>query len=114
MSTFTVSGAGSVTFTALEDGWSEPATSSVNTRGFPGGNNIALSIGGRREVTRTVTCVFTDRGEYVTFALMRGEPSPGTLTIDNWDTVSAVLKESNPDPPRADGQVVARAQFILT
>lgn len=114
MSTFAVSGGGSVTFTAIEEGWSEPATAAVNARGFPGGNNVAVSIGGAREVTRTVTCVFSDRGQYVTFALMRGDPSPGTLTIDNWDTVSAVLKETNPDPPRMDGQVVARAQFILT
>lgn len=112
MSSFAVSGSGSVTFTALEDGWSEPATASVNVRGFPGGNNVALSLGGRREVTRSVACVFADRGQYVTFALMRG--AVGTLTIDNWDSVGAVLKESNPDPPRADGQVVARAQFILT
>ena len=37
----------------------------------------------------------------------------GTLVIDHWDTVSAYLKETNPDPPRTDGQVVARAQFIL-
>lgn len=112
MSSFTVSGSGSVTFTTIEDGWSEPATSSVNVRGFPGGNNVAVSLGGRREVSRTVSCVFTDRGQYVTFALLRG--ATGTLVVDNWDTVGAVLKESNPDPPRADGQVVAVAQFILT
>lgn len=114
MSSFSVSGFGSVSFTALEDGWSEPATAAVNTRGFPGGNNVAVSVAGQREVTRTVTCVFTDRGQYVSFALLRGRPTPGTLVIDNWDSVGAVLKESNPDPPRADGQVVARAQFILT
>jgi len=113
VSSFSVSGFGSVSFTALEEGWSEPATSSVNTRGFPGGNNVAVSVGGQREVTRTVTCVFTDRGQYVTFALMRGQPTTGTLVIDHWDTVSAYLKETNPDPPRMDGQVVARAQFIL-
>ncbi len=107
-----MSGSGSVTFTAIEEGWSEPATSAVAVRGFPGGNNVAISLGGRREVTRTVSCVFTDRGQYVSFALMRG--AQGTLTIDNWDSVGAVLKESNPDPPRRDGQVIARAQFILT
>lgn len=112
MSSFSVSGSGSVTFTTIEDGWSEPATSAVNVRGFPGGNNVAVSLGGRREVNRTVACVFANRGLYVSFALMRG--AVGTLVVDNWDTVDAVLKESNPDPPRADGQVVARAQFILT
>lgn len=112
MSSFSVSGSGAVSFIALEDGWSEPATAAVNVRGFPGGNNVAVSLGGRREVTRTVACVFTDRSQYVSFALMRG--AVGTLVIDNWDSVGAVLKESNPDPPRADGQVIARAQFILT
>lgn len=103
---------GGITFTATEDGWSEPATSAVNIRGFPGGNTIAVSLGGRREVTRTVTCLFPNRGQYVSFALLRG--AAASLVIDNWDTVTAVLKESNPDPPRADGQVQARAQFVLT
>lgn len=101
-----------VTFTAIEDGWSEPATSAVNIRGFPGGNNIAVSLGGRREVTRTVSCVFATRADYITFVLARG--AAGSLVIDNWDTVTAVLKEANPDPPRSDGQVQARAQFVLT
>lgn len=114
MSNFSVSGAGSVDFTALEESWSEPATSAVNVRGFPGGDRVALSIGGQREVTRTVTCLFTDRGQYVSFALLRGLDPPGTLTIDNWDSVGAVLKDCNPDPPRRDGQVIARATFILT
>ena len=114
MSSFSVPGFGSVSFTTIEEGWSEPATASVNVRGFPGGNTVAVSIGGQREVSRTLTCVFTDRGQYVSFALLRGRPIPGTLVVDNWDTVSAVLKESNPDPPQTDGQVIARAQFILT
>jgi hypothetical protein len=103
---------GGVAFIALEEGWSEPATSAVSVRGFPGGNNIAISLAGQREVTRTVSCQFANRGLYVTFALLRG--AVATLQIDNWDSVPAVLKESNPDPPRADGQVIARAQFVLT
>jgi hypothetical protein len=111
MSSYDVGG-GAVTFTATEDGWAEPATAAVSVRGFPGGDSVALSLGGQREVTRTVTVYFADRGSYVSFALMRGKV--GTLVIDNWDTVSAVLKESNPDPQLPDGQVRARAQFILT
>jgi hypothetical protein len=109
MSTF-----GGVDFTAVEDGWSEPATSAVSVRGFPGGNTIAVSLGGQREVSRTVTGVFPTRGQYVNIVLLRGQEH--TLTITGWDTgpVNAVLKESNPDPPRTDGQVVARLQFVLT
>ncbi len=112
MTNFTVVSVGSVDFTALEDGWSEPATSAVSVRGFPGGDAIAISLAGQREVTRTVSCLFPTRGQYVSFALLRGKV--GTLVIDHWDTVGAVLKESNADPPRADGQIAARAQFILT
>jgi hypothetical protein len=103
---------GGVSFTAVEDGWSEPAMSAVNVRGFPGGNNVAVSLGGRREVKRTVTCVFVNFAAYLSFVLLRG--AEASLVIDNWNTADAVLIESNPDPPRADGQVVARAQFVLT
>lgn len=103
---------GGITFDALEDGWAEPATSAVSVRGFPGGNSIAVSLGGRREVNRSVTCLFADRGAYVSFALLRG--AVATLVIDNWDTVDAVLKESNADPPFMDGSVRAKAQFVLT
>lgn len=103
---------GGVTFTAVEEGWSEPATSAVTVRGFPGGNNVAISLGGRREVKRNVTCVFTTRPDYISFVLLRG--AEASLVIDNWDTVDAVLVEANPDPPRMDGKVVARAQFVLT
>jgi hypothetical protein len=105
---------GGVDFDTDEAGWSEPATSAVSVRGFPGGDNIAVSLGGQREITRTVTCIFPTRGQYVNFALLRGQVHQ--LLIDDWDTgpVDAVLKEANPDPPRADGQVVARGTFILT
>lgn len=112
MSGFSVPSVGSVSFTALDEGWSEPAMAAVNIRGFPGGDHIALSLGGQREVTRTVTLQFATRGEYVTFAVMRGKV--GTLTIDFWDSVGAVLKESNSNPPQTDGKVKARAQFVLT
>lgn len=104
---------GAAGFTALEDGWSEQATSAVSVRGFPGGDNWAISLGGQREITRTVSCLFADKNAYLTFVLLRG--TEAALSIDVWDPspVDAVLKECNPDPPRADGQVVARASFIL-
>lgn len=103
---------GGIGFEVSEEGWSEPATSAVNVRGFPGGDAIAVSLGGQREVTRTMTCVFETRADYIAFVLLRGAAT--TLVVDNWDTVDAVLKEANPDPPQADGRVKARAQFILT
>lgn len=105
---------GGVDFDTDAAGWSETATSSVDVRGFPGGDTIALSLGGQREVTRTVTCIFPNRGQYVSFILLRGQEH--SLFIENWDTlgINAVLKEANPDPPHTDGQVSARAQFILT
>ena len=99
-------------FTAVEDAWSETATSSVSTRGFPGGDTVAISLGGQREVTRTVTCYFTSRGDWITFVTNRGNDG-GTLTIDNWDSVAAILKEASADPPLPDGRIRARATFIL-
>ncbi len=114
MANYSVPGGGSIDFTTDAAAWSESATSAVSIRGFPGGDDIAISLGGQREVTRTVTCIFPNRGQYVGFAILRGKM--GTLIIDGWDpsSVGAVLKESNPDPPQADGKVVARAQFVLT
>lgn len=102
-----------VVFEAIEDSWSEPATSAVSVRGFPGGDTVAISLGGQREVTRTVTLLFQNRGDYITFVTNRGN-SGGTLTIDNWDSVGAILKEASADPPFPDGTIRARAQFILT
>lgn len=104
---------GGVNFTTDSAGWSEPATSAVSVRGFPGGNTWAISLGGQRELTRTVTCIFPSRGEYVNFALLRGQQHQ--LLITGWDpgAINAVLKEANPDPPSGDGQVVARATFVL-
>lgn len=105
---------GGVDFDTDSAGWSEPATSAVGIRGFPGGDNIAVSLGGQREVTRTVTCIFADRGQYVSFVLLRGQVHD--LLVTGWDPtpLSAVLKEANPDPPQTDGKVQARATFILT
>ncbi len=101
-----------VVFDALEEGWSEPATSAVSVRGFPGGDNVAISLGGQREVTRTVTMLFRNRSDYIIVVTNRGNDG-GTLTIDNWDSVDAILKEINPDPPFPDGRIKARATFIL-
>jgi len=111
-----IAGGSFVTFTAIEDGWSETATSAVGIRGFPGGDNIAVSLGGQREVTRTVKCRFNSRGDWINFVIQRGRQ--GTLVIDNWDPfpggVGAILKEASPDPPMLDGSVEARASFVLT
>lgn len=105
---------GGVDFDTDVAAWAETATSAVSIRAFPGGDNIAVSLGGQREVTRTVTCIFPGRGQYVNFILLRGQVH--SLLIDDWDSgpVDAVLKEANPDPPFADGRVQARAQFVLT
>lgn len=100
-----------IQFDAIEEGWSEPATSAVSVRGFPGGNSVAISLGGQREVRRTVSCIFANRDDYVAFALSRNIVLG--LTIDNWDTVDVVLQESAPDPPWADGRIKATAKFVL-
>jgi len=112
MSTFQAGGV-LCDFVAVKDSWSEPATSAVGIRGFPGGDNIAVSLGGQREVTRTVTCIFAARGDYINFVVQRGRV--GDLQIDEWDPapIAAVLKEANPDPPFPDGRLTARAQFVL-
>lgn len=101
-----------VVFEAVEDGWQETATSQVSVRGFPGGDTVAISLGGQREVTRTVTLYFTSRGDWITFVTNRGN-SGGTLTIDNWDSVDAILKEASADPPLPDGRIRAKATFVL-
>jgi hypothetical protein len=101
-----------VVFEAVEDAWQETATSAVSVRGFPGGDNVAISFGGQREVTRTVTLYFSSRGDWITFVTNRGNDG-GTLTIDGWDSVAAVLKEASADPPLVDGRIKAKATFIL-
>lgn len=105
---------GGIDFDAIEDGWSETASSAVSVRGFPGGDNVAVSLGGAREVNRSVTCIFPSRGQYVAFVLLRGTEQ--NLLVTNWDPspVTAVLKDVNGDPPRSDGKVQAKANFVLT
>lgn len=113
MSTFTTT-TGSLTFTAVENGWSETAAADVNVRGFPGGDAVAVSLGGQREVTRTVTAYVTNRAAYDTLTRMRGKL--GTLSITDWDSVpiSAVLKQVSPQAPGSDGTLLVQAQFVLT
>lgn len=112
MSTFTTS-QGTSTFTADRQAWAEPATSEVAIRGFPGGNAIAVSLAGQREVKRTVTCILASLAAYRAFAGQRNKL--GTLQITTLDDVpiSAVLKEVAPQVPEQDGSVVCVAQFVL-
>lgn len=112
MSTF-ITTTGSVTLAAYEDSWSEVANAEVDVRGFPGGDAVAVSLAGQREIARTVTFLFSTVPAYRTFAAMRGRL--GTLKIDNWDTlaVSAVLKKCTPSLPHPDGTLLVRAEFVL-
>lgn len=109
-----VTAAGSLTFTAIEDSWSEAATAAVNVRGFPGGDSVAISLAGQREVTRTVTVYVANRAAYDTLVRMRAKL--GTLFIENWDTapIGAVLKQCSPRSPATDGTILVQAQFVLT
>ena len=111
-STYTTS-TGSVSFTAVAESWSEPATSEVNVIGFPGGDAIAVSIAGQRETTRAFKALFSTAVQYRTFRDMRGKT--GTLFVEQWDTVpiNAILKSTSPDPIYTDGSVLAQAQFVL-
>lgn len=103
----------SSTFEALVDSWAEPATSEVNVLGFPGGDSVAVSIAGQREITRTFGVYFTTVALYRVFRDQRGKQ--GSLLVGSWDTAaaSAVLKQVSPDPPGNDGSVHAVAQFVL-
>lgn len=103
-----------VTFVGHENSWAEPATADVNIRGFPGGDNVAISLGGQREITRTFGVEFASIASYKVFRSMRGRL--GTLNVGSWDTsgpVTAVLKQVSPDPPSNDGRVFGTAQFVL-
>lgn len=75
---------------------------------------MAVSLGGQREVTRTVTLYLTSRAAYDTLARMRGKL--GTLSIDTWDSspIGAVLKQCSPQVPQIDGTLLVQAQFVLT
>jgi hypothetical protein len=73
---------------------------------------VAISLGGQREVRRTVTCIFANYGAYLAFALSRNLVRG--LNIDNWGTsVDAVLEESSAEPPWPDGRIKALAKFVL-
>lgn len=104
---------GSVSFTATTDGWAEPATSAVDVIGFPGGDAIAISIAGQRDMHRSFTALFTTAATYRLFRDMRSKA--GYLQVENWDSspVRAILISTTPQPPQADGQVLCAASFIL-
>lgn len=104
----------SLTFTAYEDSWAESASADVNTRGFPGGDSVAISLAGQREVIRTFTVQLASRAVYDTFASMRGKL--GYLQVTDWDSaaVGAVLKQCSPRAVESDGTVFVQAQFVLT
>lgn len=104
---------GGVTFTALTDGFAEPAKASVTTRGFPGGDNWAITLAGQREVERQMSCLFDDRGQYVNFVLLRGQQHD--LLVDIWDgsPVSAVLKDVSAGDTFPSGHIRATANFVL-
>lgn len=112
IATFITSTASS-TFEAFVNSWAEPATAEVNALGFPGGDSVAISLGGQREITRTFGTFFTTIALYQVFRDQRGKQ--GWLTLASWDTaaVGAVLKQVSPNPPELDGSVHAIAQFVL-
>lgn len=103
---------GGVDFEVSTEGWQETAQSQVSVRGYPGGDNIAISLGGQREVRRTMTLHFTDRGGYVNLVLRRGQQD--TLAVDSWDSVGAVLISVTGEALEADGGVRCKAEFVLT
>lgn len=112
MATFITTTASS-TFDADVASWAEPATAEVNTLAFPGGDSVAISLAGQREITRTFGVFFTTIALYRVFRDQRGRQ--GTLTLGSWDTsaVGAVLKRVSPEPPGSDGSVHAVAEFLL-
>jgi hypothetical protein len=112
--TFTIS-TRTVTFGANETSWAEPATAEVSTRGFPGGDSVAISLGGQREITRTFGFECDSIATFKLLRSMRGRQ--GSLTVGNWDTtgaVGAVLRSISPNPPANDGRVFGTLQFVLT
>lgn len=112
-STYTTTQA-TVSFTATADSWSESSGSDVAVKGFPGGDAVAVSIGGQRETRRTFKVLFPTTAAYILFRSMRARQ--GMLYVENWDTtaVGAILTTTAPDAIQGDGQVVARAEFVLT
>jgi hypothetical protein len=102
-----------ITFVAADDSWSEDAGSDVSVLGFPGGDDIAISIAGQRETRRSFKAVLDSVEDYRTFKTMRARA--GWLLVENWDAVEvrAVLVSVKPDPIWISGEVTATAQFIL-
>ncbi len=104
---------GTVSFTATTDSWSEQSSADVSVVGFPGGDAVAISIGGQRETTRAFKALLTNATAYRLLRDMRAQL--GTLLVEQWDTtpVNAILRHVQPDPIQADGQVLAQVQFVL-
>jgi hypothetical protein len=106
--------AATVTFGANATSWAEPATAEVSTRGFPGGDSVAISLGGQREITRTFGFECDTLAAFKLLRSMRGKL--GSLTVGEWDTVGAVgaiLRTISPDPPTNNGRVYGTVQFVL-
>lgn len=104
---------GTITFTATMESWAEPAESDVEVLGFPGGDNVAISISGQRELTRTFKALLASVLEFRALRDMRAKE--GLLFVENWDNVAvpAVLTSVRPEPPHAGGEVSCTAHFIL-
>jgi len=102
-----------LTFVASTDGWSEARQSDVNVMGYPGSDNIAVSISGARETRRTFKAVLASLADYRLLADMSAKA--GWLYVENWDAaeVRAVLTRVAPDPIWLSGEVTCTAQFIL-
>jgi hypothetical protein len=111
-STYTTASS-TISFVATTDSWSEAKSAEVNVIGFPGGNDVAISLAGQRETRRTIKVMLDDLADYRTFTTMLGQT--GSLYVENWDAaeVSAVLVRVAPDPIWQSGEVTCTAQFIL-
>jgi len=104
---------GTVSFIADTDSWAEPAASDVEVIGFPGGDAVAISIGGQREIRRTFRAVLASAADYRTLRNMRAKQ--GWLKVENWDSAEgqAILVSTSPQVPWLSGEVSCTAQFIL-
>jgi hypothetical protein len=113
MSSTYVTALGSVTFTASTDSWSEASSSQVDVIGFPGGDAVAISLGGQRETRRAFKALLSSVSAYTMLRGMRNKA--GWLQVENWDSapVNAVLERIQPDAIQTDGQVYAQVQFVL-
>ncbi len=102
-----------VAFTAITESWSEQSSSDVNVIGFPGGDAVAISLGGQRQTTRAFKALLTNKTDYTTLVGMRNRQ--GKLIVEHWDTapVNAILQQIQPDPVQVDGQILAQVQFVF-